>query len=334
MCIRTEQQYGSVKKDLRERSSNLPYSQESPELNYNVPQDHQEEDLINVKIEAKAAEEDDLSVRGEQPCSEEEMPVDVGTANNPSSNVEGNILVLLNYKVEDKDLMQLSSAENLITSNKHLGPSSTDLLYNRVEPSPDQSQIVVQSTDHRGGKMFECAKLRDHQRTHTGEKPFACSQCGKSFIQKSVLVEHVRIHLGEKPHSCSECGKRFTQKSNLLKHQRFHTGEKPYPCSECGKRFTQKSDLVEHQRIHTQEKPFSCSECGKCFITKVKLGIHQRSHTGEKPYSCSQCGKCFTRKSSLDHHHQRSHTGKKPNSLPQLTNNPCQGLSLPCVSLH
>ncbi|XP_014341120.1 GDNF-inducible zinc finger protein 1 [Latimeria chalumnae] len=162
-----------------------------------------------------------------------------------------------------------------------------------------------------GKGLSSKSALRYHERTHTGEKPYGCTECEAKFSQPSALKTHRRTHTGEKPFVCEECGARYTSKHMLIHHKRCHTGERPFMCETCGKSFVSKEYLKHHNRIHTGSKPFKCGVCNRTFVQRNSLSQHAKVHTGERPYCCDQCGKRFTQLSGLQRHH-RIHTGEKP----------------------
>lgn len=163
-------------------------------------------------------------------------------------------------------------------------------------------------------RFTQSGNLAMHQRVHTGEKPFPCSECNQNFASAFQLKVHFHKHTGVRPEQkamCQVCGKKCTNNGELKVHMRSHTGERPYPCSFCSKRFLMHTHVVVHQRIHTGEKPYLCNVCNKAFATSTMLKKHTYVHTGEKNYSCTLCGKKFSQPGARNTHEKVHFKPKK-----------------------
>lgn len=229
-------------------------------------------------------------------------------------DIDSVVVVVDPYSSMDMNSMSDDNCSEEDKSEKHLDvslKSSRSKIKNRTVnvKHGKKLSVVPKVTGERPFTCPECGKtfaqrahLARHELVHTGERPFGCSVCGKAFADSSTLTTHIRTHTGERPFVCDTCGKAFAGRSDLRKHAIIHTGRRPYVCSVCLKAFTRSANLKKHARIHSGVRPHACRECSKTFAAKGDLTRHALIHSGCKPFVCTVCNVAFARRDKLTRH--------------------------------
>lgn len=114
--------------------------------------------------------------------------------------------------------------------------------------------------------------------SNSAKKEQICQYCEKTFPTRTLLKEHKKTHVGEKPLSCNICQKGFKQRVSLDSHIQKHKDDDSRTCKPCDKQFASRMELRKHQQtVHEDEYTFECEKCKRSFTTKTRLEKHKES---------------------------------------------------------
>lgn len=228
--------------------------------------------------------------------------------------------------------------ENNLLDEVELGPEHLcgvcGQRYRSSEEFLNHLQTHSKASSSPGGTCEICGKtfqnMLTHMRSHTGEKPYGCGVCGKSFPRPGALRRHKKIH--SQTSACPVCGLTFKEHQLLLEHLSIHEKDDGPPqegevgrspeteqelhhrrsgqllsCRVCGDSFHSQGFLRKHAETHCRAPQSVCGVCGLQTDSPEALLSHLQAHR-ETSGACRICGRTFQNMKT----HMRRHTGIKP----------------------
>jgi stress-induced morphogen len=125
----------------------------------------------------------------------------------------------------------------------------------------------------RGNMM---AHVETHREKEDRSYRYSCNYCSRKMNSKANFVEHMNKHTGDRPFLCEICGKSFSYRTAVYKHKTFcHNTNAPFKCTVCDKSFKVLRLLNQHMTTHTGQSHYKCDGCEKMFTTTTTLKNHK-----------------------------------------------------------
>jgi Zinc finger, C2H2 type len=178
-------------------------------------------------------------------------------------------------RVIDKPLSELvSEKKQVVLADVEMAPQQPVVRSNSHNELTHKVQTVTQETEQELHKFVGKWANDSDVKLSPKSNPI-CPVCHKRLSHNSSLRNHQRTHTGDRPFICHICSIGFKERYHLKKHTLYkHTNEMRERCQECGKAFKDTTAVRAHIRIHSESRPYTCTRCGKAFKTTECLWHH------------------------------------------------------------